>query len=94
MISISLQPVPSQSLQITLNGQNCTIRVYYKWTGLFVDVLVNNAAVVTSRIARNGVPIVRKGYTGFIGDLYFIDTQGIDDPRYDGLGSRWFLTYE
>ena len=34
-----------------------------------------------------------RGYTGFIGNLLFIDTQGNSDPSYDGLGSRFSLVY-
>lgn len=93
MMTIPLKSVPSQTLQTNLNGQNCTIKVYYKWTGIYFDLYVDNTPLVTGRIARNGVPLVRMKYTNFVGDFYFIDSQGKNDPQYQGLNTRWFLCY-
>jgi hypothetical protein len=36
---------------------------------------------------------VRDEYLGFIGDLAFFDTQGMTDPDWTGLGSRYILGY-
>jgi len=93
MKTIPLSAKPSQTLSVLLGGQNCQIRVYQKTTGVYLDLYVNNAAVVTGVIARDRVLIVRQSYLGFVGDLSFFDTQGTDDPTYDGLGSRYQLVY-
>lgn len=93
MQQIALQPVPSQQLQIVLAGQNCQIAVYQKNRGIFVDVNVNGADISTGIIARDAVPLVPTTYLGFVGNLLFTDTQGTDDPSYEGLGSRFQLIY-
>ena len=90
---IPLIPTASQTLQVALNQQNCTINVYQKTTGLFVDVLLNGSLVIGGVICHDRNLIVRDTYLGFIGDLAFIDTQGTDDPVYTDLGTRWVLDY-
>ena len=90
---ITIQPVASQTFSVSLGGQSCQINIYQKSTGLFIDVFVNNAAIITGVICLDETLIVRDAYLGFIGDLAFYDTQGSDDPYYTGLGSRWLLAY-
>lgn len=93
MQTIPLQAVPSQSINVTLNGQDCTIRVYTLDTGLFLDLEVSGDVIVSAVICEDRTLIVRLAYLGFVGDLAFMDTQGTDDPLYTGLGSRWVLLY-
>lgn len=93
MQSVSLQPVPSQQLQIVLGGQNCQIAVYLKGKHLFVDVNSNGVDISTCVLARDVIPLVPTAYLGFIGNLIFTDTQGASDPTFDGLGSRYQLVY-
>ncbi len=93
MLIIPLQPVPSQVVSVALAGQACQIAVRQRDNGLYVDVSVNNAAIITNVVARNLNRIVRSLYLGFVGDLTFIDNQGTDDPDYLGLGGRWSLAY-
>lgn len=93
MQAIPLQPVPSQQLQVVLGGQLCQISVYLKRTYLYVDTSANGVDVSTAVMALNGVPLVPIGYTGFVGNLIFVDTQGTTDPQYSGLGSRYQLVY-
>lgn len=94
MIEIPLQPVPSQRLSIILAEQTVQIALYQKPQGLFADVEVNGVDVTTGVICRNKVRLVRSDYVSFVGTLYFVDTQGLDDPHYSGLGARWGLVYE
>ncbi len=93
MQNVPLQPVPSQSTKVVLGGQNCQILIYQKPQGCFVDINADGVDVVVGIIARDAVPLVCREYTGFIGNLLFIDTQGSSDPSYEGLGSRWSLVY-
>ena len=93
MQSVPLQPVPSQSTKVVLGGQNCQILVYQKPQGVFVDINADGVDISVGTIARDAVPLVCRKYTGFIGNLIFIDTQGSDDPSYDGLGARFALVY-
>lgn len=93
MQTVPLQPVPSQSTKIVLGGQNCQILIYQKPQGCFVDINADGVDIVVGIIGRDAVPLVCREYTGFIGNLLFIDTQGSDDPSYEGLGDRWTLVY-
>ena len=90
---IPLQPIPAQTLNIVLGGQNCAIAVYHKTTGLFIDLVSNGVTILTGQVCRDRDYIVRLGYLGFQGDLAFMDTQGTSDPDYTGLGSRYVLMY-
>lgn len=93
MLLIPLDAVPSQTVDIVLNNQVCTISVYQKSTGLFLDLSVNNALIIGGVLCENANRIVRSAYLGFIGDLAFLDTQGSTDPVYTGFGSRYELLY-
>ncbi len=95
MLAIPLQPVPSQNLSVVLASQNCQINVYEKSTGVFLDLYVSNSPIITTTICRDRVRLVRESYLGFIGDLAFVDTQGLDDPTNEnsGIGSRFVLVY-
>jgi homospermidine synthase len=93
MQSVPLQPVPSQSTKVVLGGQNCQILVYQKPQGVFVDINADGVDISVGTIARDAVPLISREYTGFIGNLIFIDTQGSDDPSYSGLGDRFAMVY-
>lgn len=93
MQNVPLQPVPNQTLNVVLGGQPCTLKVYEKFYGLYVDVYVDGALIVGGVIGQNLNRIVRSAYLGFVGDLMFADAQGEQDPDYAGLASRFFLFY-
>lgn len=90
---VPLEAVPSQSAQIILGDQNCLVRVYTKSTGLFFDLLVGGNPIVLGRICRDRCRLVRYERLGFNGDLFFVDSQGVSDPFYTGLGDRFSLIY-
>ena len=93
ILEIPLQPVPTQVTKVVLGGQNCQIALWQKTQGLFVDVNVDGIDVVTSVIARDGVPIICRDYLGFVGNILFLDTRGSLDPEYSGLNDRFKLVY-
>jgi hypothetical protein len=93
MQTVTLQPIPAQSVKVVLDGQNCTVTLRQKLQGLFVDIDVDNTRVVSGVIARDAVPLACREYAGMLGNLLFIDTQGSDDPSAAGLGSRFQLVY-
>jgi hypothetical protein len=101
MQTIPLQAVPSQIVTTFLGDQQCSIKIYQKFYGLFIDLSVIGGFlqtevvrhIVTGQICWNLNLIVRYGYLGFTGDLAFIDTQGSDNPIFTGLGSRFQLLY-
>lgn len=90
---VPLQAVPSQTLQIVLNGQATQIYIYQKTYGVFMDVSLDNVLVIAGVLCENDHLIIRNTYFGYAGDFLFDDTQGNTDPTYTGLGSRYLLYY-
>ena len=90
---LPLSAVPSQTFSVLLHYQTCLINLYQKSTGLYFDLFINNSPVIQSMLCLNEVGLVRESYLGFVGQLVFVDMQGSSDPTYDGLGSRYLLTY-
>lgn len=93
MQEIPLQPIPAQTFKVVLAGQNCTLNIYQKSQGLFLDLNVDGVDIVQGVIARNAVKLNCREYEPFVGNLIFIDTQGSSDPEYTGLDSRFGLVY-
>lgn len=93
MLTVPLQAVPNQTLQIQLGNQACALNVYQFQYGLFMDIYVSGTLIIGGVICQNLNRIVRSLYLGFIGDFAFYDTQGTSDPVYTGLGSRFVLLY-
>jgi hypothetical protein len=93
MLIVPLTSVASQAVRISLGGQSCKVNVYEKSTGVYLDLLVNDSPIITGRLCLNDTKLVRDAYLGFVGDLAFLDTQGLSDPTSDGIGSRYVLMY-
>ena len=93
MKQIPLQAVANQSVSADLGGQNARINIYERSDNLYCDVYVDNTLVIGGVICQNLNRIVRNSYLGFIGDLGFFDTQGVSDPDYTGLASRFVFVY-
>lgn len=94
-IYIPLAATPSQRCTVNLGGQQCAIQIDQKAQGggVFLSLTVNGNPVLTSRLCRDRVGLVRSAYLGFSGQLAFVDTQGLSDPDYSGFGTRYKLAY-
>jgi len=90
---VPINATPSQTLSISLANQSCTLNLYQRLSGFYMDVLVNDEPIIEGVICEDRNRIVRDLYLGFVGDFAFIDTQGTSDPQYMGLGARWLLAY-
>jgi hypothetical protein len=91
---VPLQPVPSQTVACLLGGQQCQLNIYTKTQGIFFDLTSNGVDMTIATIARNAVFLdPHASYDGFVGNFIFIDTQGVEDPQFSGLGARWQLVY-
>lgn len=93
MLVIPTQAVANQTFTVILAAQATRISIRQTEWGMFMDVGVNDAPLVSGVICQDRNRIVREAYLGFIGDFAFIDTQGTEDPYYTGLGTRWVLAY-
>lgn len=101
MQTIPLIAVPSQSLSVTLDGQDAQISLYQRGSGdaanLYLDLTANGNPILTGRLARayGGLPatspafmMVGRRYQPFTGDLLFVDTQATDtNPTQDPQAS-------
>ena len=93
MLLVPTQALPSQTLQVQLANQSCTLDIYQTAFGLFFDLYVGTTLIIGGVICQNLNRIVRSVYLGFIGDFVFYDTQGATDPSYTGLGTQYQLYY-
>lgn len=93
ILSIPIEDTNAQTMRVALGGQSCRIDVRQRATGLFLDLYVNDAPTIVGVACRDRCRIVRSGYLGFIGDLIFVDQQGLEDPASPGLGTRFALCY-
>ncbi|CAN7373459.1 hypothetical protein LJR220_003329 [Bradyrhizobium sp. LjRoot220] len=91
--TIPLSAVPNQAFVAPVGSQNCRLNIYQKTTGLYMDVILNEQAVILGVLCEDRNRIVRNVYLGFSGDFAFFDTQGTSDPDYTGLGERYRLIY-
>jgi hypothetical protein len=90
---IPIQDVFSQSFQVQLANQSCSINIYQNDFGLFFDLSVSGTLIIGGVVCQNMNRIVRDLYLGFVGDFCFVDAQGSEDPISPGLGTRFFLVY-
>jgi hypothetical protein len=93
MLTIPVQPLPNQQLQVQLGTQACTIELVQGAYCLFMNLYVSGTLIIAGVFCQNLNRIVRDLYLGFSGDLAFFDTQGSSDPVFTGLGSRFLLVY-
>lgn len=91
--TIPLRAVPSQSVNTLLAGQPCTIGLRELGGRQYLSLSVNGTVICQNVLMVNRSAIVRAPYTGFIGELAAIDTQGDESPSYTGWGSRWVLAF-
>lgn len=91
---IPLAATPLQTLAVQLGDQSCRVAIRQRRTGVFVDLYEQDRPVALGVKALDRVVLVRGPALQFDGRLFFVDTQGNEPPRYDGLGTRWLLLWE
>ncbi|MES2348875.1 MAG: hypothetical protein V4641_15045 [Pseudomonadota bacterium] len=90
---IPVQALPNQTFTVQLGTQQCRISIFQNQEMVCMSMDVNSVRIITSLACRDRTSIIRHAYLGFIGELAFVDTQGVSDPFYTGLGSRFKLVY-
>lgn len=80
---IPLRPVPNQSVSFIMAEISYTARIVTRRGGLYLTLWRAGEYVLRNRALRAYAPV---GY-----GLQLVDTEGLDDPSYAGLGSRWVL---
>lgn len=93
MLVIPLSPIPSQTLKVVLDDQDCEISVLMHGPHLYLDLTVNGNIVQQGALLLDYVSAIQIPTRNFSGTLAMFDTQGNEPPRWDGLGDRWQLCY-
>ena len=69
MIELPLISVPSQKINVILNGQNVTFILYTKGKHMYSDLYVNDTPLWLARICLNGVLQKQYDCIPFVGDI-------------------------
>lgn len=93
MKTVSIEPMKSQTVSVTLGGQQCLLRLIQRPSAIYLDLTVNGNPIMQGVSCYYGNKLVRYSYLGFKGDLVFLDNAGTSDPTWDGLGARFQLFY-
>ena len=94
MKRVPLFPVPNQTLAVVLAGQSCELALRQNGDNMYFDLTVNDVDIVLCRIVRNKQLLCLDArYRPFVGDFFFMDTQGDTQPEYTGLDTRYLLYY-
>ena len=96
MLQIALNAVPSQTLNVTLDGQQCQIAVYQEQpivdeygvaAGLFFDLIVGGVPIVNTVRCLDRTPLLQdRQYLGVAGEFMFLDTLATQGgpPTFNG----------
>lgn len=94
MLRVPVQSVPNQTLAVTVARQSAQIVLRQMEGALYFSLTSGGEAIVTTRICRDRQRILLgAGYRPFTGDFAFVDQQGVSDPSYETLGTRFILYY-
>ncbi|CND00962.1 Uncharacterised protein [Yersinia frederiksenii] len=93
MRTVSIEPLKSQSISVSLGGQQCGIRLIQRESFMYMDLTSNGVPLIQGVPCLYGNKMVGYKYLGFVGDFVFIDNVGQSDPEWNGLGSRFDLYY-
>lgn len=88
---IPIQPIPNQVVTVLINNQKLKIELRQKSTGLYCSLFLDDVLKLRNIICHDRVAFPEDSYHGLNCTLQFVDTQGLDDPEYSLLGSRFLL---
>ena len=93
MLFLPVKNIPNQRFSAVLDNQNCTLEIFQRFDRLYLNLFVDDTAVVLGVICHNNLGITAVDTLAFRGMLYFTDVQGNSDPQYEGLGTRYCLVF-
>lgn len=93
MYEIPLEAIPYQTVSFELDSKAVTVSLRQLGTSLFFSIWINTEPLYLNVRATNSGKICAFPSSKISTDLRIIDTVGDEDPRYDGLGTRWRLVY-
>ena len=93
MERINISAIPSQTLNIVLAEQYCTISLYWRQAALYLDLSIGQNVICQGAVCTNRADVIQSPVPGFAGTLHFWDNEGDRPPHWQGLNSRWELLY-
>ena len=90
---IPLSAIPSQTLKVVLDDQDCEISVLTRGSRMYLDLVADGVTVQRGALLLDCVSAIQMPTRYFSGTLAMVDTQGNEAPQYAGLGERWQLCY-
>lgn len=93
MKPITLQPIPNQRFQATLDNQQYDITIRSIGDMMFMDVTINAVVVATSLPCIVGQPVIPYGYLEGGGGNFVWTTVSGGNPQYANFGTIDVLLY-
>ena len=93
MVKIPLQQTPSQKLRVVLDGQNCTLLIYYRFGNTYLDLYVGGELVQQGAICQNRAGVITVANSTFTGSLHFLDLLADEPPDYNLFNDRFILLF-
>lgn len=92
--TIPLNAIPNQQFTVTLDGQICQIRLYWRYDNLYCDLNVQDEVICTGVLCVTNEFILQQPKLNFSGNLLFVDKKGHGaQPDYKELGTRFVLCF-
>jgi hypothetical protein len=92
--TIPLNAIPNQQFTVTLDGQICQIRLYWRYDHLYCDLNVQDEVICTGVLCVTNEFILQQPKLNFSGNLLFVDKEGHGtQPDYKELGTRFVLCF-
>ncbi|WP_334109217.1 phage baseplate plug family protein [Methylobacillus sp.] len=83
MIVIPLASIPNQRLSFQFEEEEYALEVNLRRGSLYITAWKDGENLVNNRVLRSYAPLP----DGFI----MVDTEGVEDPTYEQLGTRFLL---
>lgn len=91
---ITLRQIPAQRLNVVLNSQNCTIKIYTKGEYCYCDLAVDGKDIRNGAICLVNTDLLAIPTPDFVGNLFFVDLKRKGaTPNYAEFGTRFILVY-
>lgn len=80
---IPVSAIPNQFITTTIDGVTWSITLETRLGNIYISLSTKDGDVISNRVCRDRVSVG--------GGFVFVDTEGKQDPIYDGLGVRYLL---
>lgn len=94
LMEVPLSAIPHQLVAVVVGNQAFQFEIRQMGSSIFSSVIVDGNQITRNVRATNGGELFPWPDQRVGTQFYWEDSQGDEPPQYEGLGSRWHLTYE